>query len=161
MARRTAEAHAARGRLGLESNPCRRSLVCAPDYPCHQPLRAPDDVARAERLLHGQAEIVWIKWAARYGVNQAQALAGTRFERYSVLIQAAQAGLGVALVPRFLVRDNLVNGTLVEPPDVAIDVEEQGHYLCYQPERLESSSALRQLREWMLAEAGREGESAR
>jgi hypothetical protein len=30
-----------------------------------------------------------------------------------------------------------------------------GHYLCYAPERLETSDALRRFREWMLDESAR------
>ena len=79
------------------------------------------------------------------------ALAGPRFEQYSVLIQAAQAA-SAALVPRFLIADNLAAGTLVEPFDAPVEVDAQGHYLCYAPERLETSEALRHFRAWMLDE---------
>ncbi|ASW03197.1 LysR substrate-binding domain-containing protein [Paraburkholderia aromaticivorans] len=126
-------------------------LVCAPDYRHRNPLRQPQDAARAPRLLHGQAERVWGQWAERYGVCDMHVLAGPRFEQYSVLIQAAQAGLGLALIPAFLVRDDLAAGTLVEPLTAPIDVD-HGHYLCYFAERIESQPSLRRFREWMLSQ---------
>lgn len=55
-------------------------------------------------------------------------------------------------MPRFLIADNLAAGTLVEPFDAPVEVDAQGHYLCYAPERLETSEALRHFREWMLDE---------
>jgi LysR family glycine cleavage system transcriptional activator len=127
-------------------------LVCAPGYLQRKPMRCLQDAADASRLLHGQAERVWGEWAAFHGVCNMNALAGPRFEQYSVLIQAAQAGLGLALVPEFLVRDTLIAGTLVEPLAAPIEVE-HGHYLCYFPERLETRPALRGFRRWMLDEA--------
>jgi DNA-binding transcriptional LysR family regulator len=126
-------------------------LVCAPDYLQRRPLRRLQDAADASRLLHGQAERVWGQWAELYDVCNMNALAGPRFEQYSVLIQAAQAGLGLALVPEFLVRDNLAAGKLVEPLPAPIDVE-HGHYLCYFPERIETRPALRHFRAWVLGQ---------
>jgi len=126
-------------------------LVCAPDYLSQRPMRCPQDAAGAARLLHAQAGRVWGQWAETYGVCNINALAGPRFEQYSVLIQAAQAGLGLALIPEFLVRDDLATGKLVEPLSAPIDVE-QGHYLCYLPERMESKPSLKHFREWMLSQ---------
>ncbi|AMP37376.1 MULTISPECIES: LysR substrate-binding domain-containing protein [Ralstonia solanacearum species complex] len=129
-------------------------LVCAPDFPHTHALRQPKDAARASRLLHGQAEVAWQQWAKRYAVQDMHALAGPRFEQYSVLIQAAQAGLGLALIPDFLVRDNLAAGTLIEPFSAPVDVE-QGHYLCYFPERLETQPHLKRFRAWLLTQASK------
>ncbi|WP_341318208.1 LysR substrate-binding domain-containing protein [Paraburkholderia sp. IMGN_8] len=125
-------------------------LVCAPDFQQTHTLRRPQDAVGVPRLLHGQAERVWGQWAGFYGVYDMQVLAGPRFEQYAVLIQAAQAGLGLALIPAFLVRDNLAAGTLVEPLTAPIDVD-HGHYLCYFTERIETRPGLKRFREWMLS----------
>jgi LysR family glycine cleavage system transcriptional activator len=126
-------------------------LVCSPGFQRAHPLRGLQDTASVPRLLHGQAEEVWAQWADFYGVHDMHALGGPRFEQYSVLIQAAQAGLGLALVPAFLVRDNLAAGTLIEPLTAPIEVD-HGHYLCYWPERIETRPALRLFRQWVLAQ---------
>ncbi|AIS90076.1 LysR substrate-binding domain-containing protein [Burkholderia pseudomallei] len=126
--------------------------VCAPGFAERHALREPADIAAAPRLVHEQAECAWLAWADRHRATQMNALAGPRFEQYSVLIQAAQAGLGIALIPAFLIRAPLAAGTLVQPLDAPVDVDEQSHYLCYAPERLQASASLRLLREWMLGE---------
>lgn len=126
--------------------------VCSREFAARHALHTPADAASAPRLVHEQAEIAWSMWAERHRAAQMNALAGPRFEQYSVLIQAAQTGLGLALVPRFLIVDTLATGALVEPFDAPVDVDAQGHYLCYAPERLETSAALRRFREWMLDE---------
>ncbi|HDR8954720.1 LysR substrate-binding domain-containing protein [Burkholderia vietnamiensis] len=127
--------------------------VCTREFAERHALRGPADVATAPRLVHEQAESAWSEWAQRHHATRMNALAGARFEQYSVLIQAVQAGLGIALVPRFLILDNLAAGTLIEPFDAPVDLDAQGHYLCYAPERLATSDALRRFREWMLDEA--------
>lgn len=127
-------------------------LVCSPAFAAKHALRTPADVADAPRLVHEQAESVWFEWSERHRVTRMNAFAGPRFEQYAVLIQAAQAGLGLALVPAFLIGSPLDAGTLVQPVDAPVEVDNQGHYLCYTPERYETSAALRKLRDWMLGE---------
>ena len=41
--------------------------------------------------------------------------AGPRFAQYSAIIQAARSGLGIGLVPRILVEDELAGGDLYSP----------------------------------------------
>jgi DNA-binding transcriptional LysR family regulator len=84
-----------------------------------------------------------------------RALAGPRFEQYAVLIQAACAGLGVALVPAFLIHDVLNTGVLVQPIDAPVEVGDQGHYLCYSADRLAAKPGLQRFRTWMIGECGR------
>ncbi|MDN7716607.1 MULTISPECIES: LysR substrate-binding domain-containing protein [Burkholderia] len=126
--------------------------VCSPEFAAKHALRTPADLAAAPRLVHEQAESVWFEWAERHRVTSMNAFSGPRFEQYAVLIQAAQAGLGLALVPAFLIGAPLEAGSLVQPVAAPIEVDNQGHYLCYTAERFETSAALRRLREWMLGE---------
>lgn len=127
--------------------------VCAPSFLAHYPLGDVEDIARAPRLVHNQAEEVWGTWAACYDVAPHAQRPGPRFEQYSVLLQAAEAGMGVGLVPAFLAREAVAAGRLVEPVDAGVDVPCHGHYLCYPRERLQQRTALQQFREWMLAQA--------
>lgn len=127
--------------------------VCAPSFLARYPLHHVEDVARAPRLVHNQAEDVWGTWADRYGVATHAQRPEPRFEQYSVLLQAAEAGMGVGLVPAFLAREAVTAGRLVEPVSAGVDVPHHGHYLCYPRERLQQRTALRQFREWMLTQA--------
>lgn len=127
--------------------------VCAPSFLARYPLHHVEDVARAPRLVHNQAEDVWGTWADRNGVATHAQRPEPRFEQYSVLLQAAEAGMGVGLVPAFLAREAVTAGRLVEPVSAGVDVPHHGHYLCYPRERLQQRTALRQFREWMLTQA--------
>ncbi|PAJ93055.1 LysR substrate-binding domain-containing protein [Burkholderia ubonensis] len=126
--------------------------VCSPEFASKYALSTPADTATAPRLVHEQAQSAWSDWAKRYGVTQMNPFSGPRFEQYSVLIQAAQSGLGLALVPIFLIRTLIDTALLVQPIDAPIELDNQGHYLCCTTERLDTSSALRRFREWMLEE---------
>ncbi|VVE10822.1 LysR family transcriptional regulator [Pandoraea iniqua] len=128
--------------------------VCAPSFLERYPLTDVADVARAPRLVHSQAEDVWGTWARCHDVGEQAQRTGPRFEQYSVLLQAAEAGMGVGMVPAFLAREALTAGRLVEPVDAGVDVPHHGHYLCYPRERLQQRTALQHFREWMLAQAG-------
>ena len=57
----------------------------------------------------------WAEWA-RCSTQPIQDLrVDQSFEHFYLLIQGARCGLGLANVPRMLVRDDLMSGTLVAP----------------------------------------------
>ena len=125
--------------------------ICAPKFlQAGDAPRTPRELfARATLLHHVESPMVWRKWAATYGLNEMQTLAGPRFAQYSALIQAVQSGLGIGLAPRVLVMEELLAGRLVsfgEPID-----GEQGHYLCFTPDKLEQP-VFSVFRTWLLAQ---------
>ena len=87
-------------------------------------------------LHHEGAPVAWRQWAAQHGVPEVQTVAGPRFAQYSALIQAALSGLGIGLVPKLLVQEELALGLLLSPCGTPVSVN-QGHYLCYRPDRLD------------------------
>ncbi len=113
-------------------------------------IAKPGDVVARTLLHHESAPTAWPQWAAQHGVAEVLTVGGPRFAQYSALIQAALNGLGIGLVPRLLVQDELADGALVSPCGTAVSVD-QGHYLCYRPDRLELP-AFAGFREWLLAE---------
>jgi DNA-binding transcriptional LysR family regulator len=74
---------------------------------------------------------------------------GQRYELFSMLVVAAKAGLGIALVPKFLVGQELQAGELVTPFDLSLS-SNKGYYLVY-PERKQNSPLLRTFETWLLA----------
>lgn len=55
----------------------------------------------------------WRQWFEAQGVEATRALAGPRYELFSMQAAAAEAGLGVALMPTLLVQEELASGRLV------------------------------------------------
>jgi DNA-binding transcriptional LysR family regulator len=103
-------------------------------------------------LLHQSARPdAWRQWLAQAGVQDGNCMRGQRYELFSMLVEAARAGLGIALVPRFLVLNELAGGELLVPCDLSLR-EDKGYYLVY-PECKQNSPLLDQFRGWLLGTA--------
>ena len=96
-------------------------------------------------------------WFKAAGIDAVDALRGPRFEQFSMVAQAAVAGLGVALVPRFLAAEEVSAGKLLVLRSHTLSGT-GGYYLVY-PESRAQAPLVRSFREWILAEAGRQGDS--
>lgn len=70
------------------------------------------------RLHRRQNPDAWQRYAQETGIVLTNPAMGARYELHSMQIEAALAGLGVALVPRLYVETELAEGRLVSPwPD--------------------------------------------
>ena len=86
--------------------------VCTPNWPMMP--STPDEV-RWLPLLHATSRLnAWDEWASSAGVvlNRSR---GRTFESLSLTIEATRGGLGLAVTPEFLVRDDIDAGHLVAP----------------------------------------------
>ena len=105
-------------------------------------------------LLHQSARPdAWRNWLMQAGIHDADCMRGQRYELFSMLVEAARAGLGIALVPRFFVSHELALGELILPCDLSLR-SEKGYYLVY-PECKQNSPLLQAFERWLLTEAGR------
>ncbi len=78
--------------------------------------RAPASVLLGEALLHTVSRPqAWPQWAASQGLGGAPLQLGQGFEHLYYLLEAAMAGLGVAIAPQQLVADDLAAGRLLAP----------------------------------------------
>lgn len=97
--------------------PERIGPVVSPRWPGAQALRAaPTQAIAAHALLHTSSRPqAWRDWAQRAGVAADALRFGTGFEHLYYLLEAAVAGLGIAIAPEPLVAEDLVNGRLIAP----------------------------------------------
>ena len=93
----------------------------------------------------------WRDWFSQAGLTDdstlPNALAGPRFEQFSMTIAAAIAGMGVALVPRMLVDEELTRGTLVVAHPQPLD--EERYYYLVQPVGIDEKLPLTKFKEWL------------
>jgi LysR family transcriptional regulator, glycine cleavage system transcriptional activator len=122
---------------------CAPSLVGGP-----WPLGDPRAIANLPLLQHTTRPLAWLDWFSQLRVPGTSALVGTRFDHFYMMIQAAIAGLGVALLPRFLVNDELTNGRLVVAADHELQTS-SAYWLVY-PESKAHLPAVGQFRDWLL-----------
>ncbi len=90
--------------------------VCSPAYLGGVRLQTAADLGLARLMVSRTRPHAWTDWLRCGGHADVGPLRiEESFEHFYLLIQAAKCGLGMANVPRMLVRDDLSNGTLVAP----------------------------------------------
>lgn len=106
-------------------------------------------------LLHLESRAdAWQDWFNLHGQNIASNTGTMVFEQFSTVAHAAVAGLGVALLPQFLIRGELDRGELVVLSDRVV-ISERGYYLVT-PEAKTDYAPVVALREWLIATIERE-----
>ncbi|MEJ8796371.1 LysR substrate-binding domain-containing protein [Trinickia caryophylli] len=123
---------------------CSPSLLSRPVKKAHELLAYP--------LLHSTTRPdAWTHWFSELGVEDNSTMHGVRYELHTMLIAAAAAGLGVALVPKFFVEDQLEQLGIVIPFESSSPAE-SAYYLVY-PTELSHGKPLERFREWLLEQA--------
>jgi len=122
--------------------------VASPALVASAPLREPADVLRVPLLHQSTRPRAWAEWLQAQGLSPQRALAGPSFEQFAMVAQAAVAGLGLAIVPRFLVEEELRAGLLVVPFDRPVE-SPQGYWLVY-PQEKRDRPAVAAFRDWLL-----------
>ena len=123
--------------------------VCAPSL-------APDGAPQAVLgmpLLHIRTRPDgWADWFRAQGLSGIQIPGGgTILDQHATIHQAALHGLGVALLPDYLVREDLATGRLVQPC-AARPVSLGGNYLTW-PEMPPPGPAMIAFRDWLAEQA--------
>ncbi|MGX9189737.1 LysR family transcriptional regulator [Stenotrophomonas sp. Ker107b] len=106
-----------RGWQVRELAPERVGVVVSPQHPAAVRLaHQPPSSLLGESLLHTTSRPqAWPAWALSHGLEPAQLQLGSGFEHLYYLLEAAVAGLGVAIAPEPLVADELAAGRLLAP----------------------------------------------
>jgi DNA-binding transcriptional LysR family regulator len=122
--------------------------VCCPALMAGRTSLSPQEIAGMPLLHQSTRPEAWRQWFDAQGVDAAAAMAGPRYEQYSMQVAAAACGLGVALIPTLLVESELSSGALV----VAFCQPRfsQRSYYLVTPDSGERP-ALRQFGDWLLA----------
>ncbi len=121
--------------------------------------KRPQDVSRHVLLQHASVPTAWAAWCDEHGVKGVNPLAGPTLDQYTSLIHAVMAGMGLALVPRCLVDDEVKAGVVSAPLAQAAArpfLTAAGYYLCY-PESKAQVPALQAFRSWITAQAAASG----
>jgi DNA-binding transcriptional LysR family regulator len=100
-----------------ELAPERIGPVISPRHPVFERLRSagPEALSSMPLLHTASRPQAWSEWAARAGVDGAGLQMGTGFDHLYYLLEAAVAGLGVAIAPEPLVAEDIASGRLAAP----------------------------------------------
>jgi len=125
--------------------------VCSPALPGAREGMAPAEIALLPLLQQSTRPYAWRQWFEAAGVEAARDMAGMRLELFSMLAQAAIERMGVALIPPFLIQQELAAGLLMTPCRRSFP-STRAYYLIV-PERKAERPALTRFREWLVATA--------
>lgn len=86
--------------------------VCSPEYRTRSGIAAEADLAGRALLHQSTRPQAWAGWFEQGGLPAERAYQGPVLDQFEMIAAAASAGLGPALLPRFLVEQELASGRL-------------------------------------------------
>jgi len=126
-------------------------VVCSPRVAGSRRRLTFAQVAQLPLIQMSTRPYAWRDWFQSHGFAPEHALAGPRMELFSMVVQAAIHDMGAALVPQFLVEDELQSGVLVSAGDAFFSG--RSYYLGF-PEQDAARKELAAFGTWLAAEAG-------
>jgi LysR family transcriptional regulator, glycine cleavage system transcriptional activator len=127
----------------------RLTACAAPSLLARQPVASPADLGTLPLLQLDARRAGWGAWFAAHGLGVPQ-VRGMLFDQFSMMTQAAIAGLGVALLPSYLAQVEIAEGRLV--PLFTPDVPGTGAYWLVWPQARADYPPLVALRDWVARE---------
>ena len=123
--------------------------VCSPKLLKNgPPIKKPEDL-KYHMLLHNNPNLKeWQAWTVQAGISDLPIERGQVFEVDDAALQAATAGIGVALGDLFLVKDELDAGRLVAP--LGFTPMKTGNYYFSKPSTDRGAKNVRAFREWRI-----------
>ena len=94
---------------------CEIVLIAPPISSSAPELKYPKDISLFPLLQHVSVPQAWVRWFERHGLHGVNPLVGSQFDQFHSLICAVAVGLGVALVPRCLVEEDIRAGRVLAP----------------------------------------------
>jgi LysR family glycine cleavage system transcriptional activator len=124
--------------------------VASPAYRDTHGIHTAKDLARVVLLQQSTRPTQWAEWFEHVGEPATPAMRGPRSEHFSMIAQAAVSGVAAALLPRFLIEQELAQGSLVELVPQAV-VSSDAYYLVY-PEAHAQTPLVKAFRDWLVGE---------
>jgi DNA-binding transcriptional LysR family regulator len=123
-------------------------LIASPSALPRHAAMSPAQVAQHSLLGVVSRPNAWSDWFERHQLDHHAMRPGPSFELTSHLIQAVAAGIGIALVPRILVQDEIDSGELV----TLFDPMDSGrHYWLAYATRFQNLPSLCVFRDWLMS----------
>ena len=125
--------------------------VCSPKLNARRAIKVPADVVEFP-LLHKMGKPNrWAEWMVEVGIAPDGLLNGHAYQNFAMVAQAAVAGLGIALLPHYLVEDDVAAKRLEIVAADFVDIT-TSYYLIL-PETRASASAVQAFAKWLTVEA--------
>ena len=110
----------------------------------------PENLANAPLIHLTTRPRLWSQWFEVNGVAAENAYRGSRFDQFSMIIEAALSGLGVALLPSYLVEQEIASGALQALFDLPMPTDNS--YYVVLPEGKQRNEMANAFQDWLLAQ---------
>lgn len=125
--------------------------VCAPTLLGEMRVSSPTDILNFP-LLHIQTRpLAWKHWFSGQADVSQLSFSGTMYDQFATITQAAMHGLGVALMPDYLIEQDLAAGRLIALHPAP--TETSGAYYLVWPETKSRHTALTKFRLWLATQS--------
>ena len=124
--------------------------ACSPGLRQKFGIETATDLRKAPLVHLDSRPDAWARWFEAQGLD-ASAPRGMQLDQFALAAQAAIAGLGVALLPRFLIESELACNDLVLAAGRPMESAE-AYYLAW-PESRTAYPPLQAFRQWLLKES--------
>lgn len=125
--------------------------VCSPRLLGGRDALSPAEIAQLPLLQQTTRPYAWRRWFESLGMRIGHDMTGARHELFSMLAEAAIRDMGVALIPPFLIHEELDSGRLVAAFRHAY-LSDKAYYLII-PERKAETAALSAFQRWLVGVA--------
>jgi LysR family glycine cleavage system transcriptional activator len=126
-------------------------VVANPTLQAGQAIKAAADVTKFTLLHNVSGPRRWIEWMSEARAEIDCPLHGHTYQNYAMVVQAAAAGVGLALLPRYLVEDGVAAKQLEIVANGFAALKTSYHLIL--PETRVSSYAVESFAKWLIAEA--------
>ncbi|MGU3576397.1 transcriptional regulator GcvA [Brucellaceae bacterium C25G] len=123
--------------------------VCSPAFLQNHQVNMPSDLIKMPLFHLASRPNAWAHWFKTLGIEQ-PLHSSMRFEQFSNVSQACIAGLGIALMPEFLIHTEIAAGQLV--PVWPHKIKSQSNYYFVTPKTHQPQPTVQAFKNWLLSE---------
>ena len=113
-------------------------------------LGGPEDLSHAPLLHLTTRPKLWAQWFDLQKLPAENAYPGARFDQFSMIIAAAISGLGIALLPTYLIEEELKTGALLPLFDLPMPTENS--YYVVKPEKKQTNEIATLFQDWLVSQ---------
>ncbi|MCJ0764453.1 transcriptional regulator GcvA [Variovorax terrae] len=121
--------------------------VCSRTFRQRHRIRTPQDLARAALLQQFTRPSAWADWFSQFELDGEHLFRGLRFDSFNMICEGVRASLGAALLPRFLVEEEIARGDFVLLAPQGLPSSRGYHLVC--PEAKRDAPAVQAFRDWL------------
>ncbi|MCB1755549.1 MAG: LysR family transcriptional regulator, partial [Gammaproteobacteria bacterium] len=124
--------------------------VCSPALIAPRKKLRPNELTDYPLLQQTTRPYAWREWFQSAGIQVERDMAGPRYELFTMLAQAAIHQMGIALIPPFLIREELQSGKLIIPTKHSYQSVRAYQFVL--PKRNQENPAVCAFRDWLINE---------